>query len=51
MSGRAECMMLNKGSYIVETARFLNGILERMDEHQSKRRAMMRGLSISELRG
>jgi pyruvate kinase len=50
MSGRAECVMLNKGPYIVETVRFLNGVLERMDAHQSKRRAMMRRLSISELR-
>jgi pyruvate kinase len=50
MSGRAECVMLNKGPYIVETVRFLNGILERMDAHQSKRRAMMRRLSISEMR-
>jgi pyruvate kinase len=49
MSGRAECVMLNKGPYIVETVRFLNGILERMDAHQSKRRTMMRRLSISEL--
>ena len=50
MSGRAECVMLNKGPYIGETVRFLNGILERMDAHQSKRRAMMRRFSISELR-
>jgi pyruvate kinase len=50
MSGRAECVMLNKGPYIVETVRFLSGILERMDAHQSKRRAMMRRLSISEMR-
>ncbi len=49
MSGRAECVMLNKGSHIVETVRFLSGILERMDAHQSKRRTMMRRLSISEL--
>jgi pyruvate kinase len=49
MSGRAECVMLNKGPYIVETVRFLNGILERMDAHQSKRRTMMRRLSISEI--
>jgi len=50
MSGRAECVMLNKGPYIIETVRFLNGVLERMDAHQSKRRAMMRRLSVSELR-
>jgi pyruvate kinase len=49
MSGRAECVMLNKGPYIVETVRFLNGILERMDAHQSKQRTMMRRLSISEI--
>ena len=49
MSGRAECVMLNKGPYIVETVQFLNGILERMDAHQSKRRTMMRRLSISEI--
>jgi pyruvate kinase len=49
MSGRAECVMLNKGPYIVETVRFLNGILERMDAHQSKRRTMMRRLSVSEI--
>jgi pyruvate kinase len=44
MSGRAECVMLNKGPYIVETVRFFNGILERMDAHQAKRRTMMRRL-------
>jgi hypothetical protein len=45
-----DAKMLNKGPYIVETLRFLNGILERMDAHQSKRRAMMRRLSVSEMR-
>lgn len=50
MSGRAECVMLNKGPYIVETVHFLNALLERMDAHQSKRRPMMRRLSISDLR-
>ena len=49
MSGRAEYVMLNKGHYIVEIVRFLNGILERMDAHQSKRRAMMRRLSVSDI--
>jgi pyruvate kinase len=48
MSGRAECVMLNEGPYIAETVRFTNGILELMDARQSKRRAMMRRLSISE---
>lgn len=49
MSSRAECVMLNKGSYIVETVRFLNGILERMEAHQYKKRAMLRRLSVSEV--
>ena len=51
MSGRAECVMLNKGPFIVETVRFLSGILERMDAHQAKQRAMLRKLSISEVPG
>ena len=47
MSGRAECVMLNKGPYIDEAVRFLAGVLERMEAHQSKRRNMMRRLAIS----
>jgi pyruvate kinase len=47
MSGRAECVMLNKGPYIVETVRFLSGVLERMGAHFSKQRARLRRLSIS----
>ncbi len=49
MSGRAEAVMLNKGPYIVEAVRFLNGVLERMHAHQHKRRSMLRKLSVSEL--
>jgi len=49
MSGRAECVMLNKGPFIVETVRFLSGILERMDAHQAKQRAMLRRLSVSDV--
>jgi pyruvate kinase len=48
MSGRADCVMLNKGPYIVAAVGFLGGILERMGEHQSKKTAMLRKLSISE---
>jgi pyruvate kinase len=47
MSGRAECVMLNKGPYIIPTVEFLNGILERMDAHQSKKRSMLRKLAVS----
>jgi pyruvate kinase len=49
MSGRAECVMLNKGPYVVEAVRFLNGLLERMAAHQSKKRARLRRLSVSHL--
>jgi pyruvate kinase len=48
LSSRAECVMLNKGPYIVETVRFLAGVLERMSAHFSKQRARLRRLSISE---
>lgn len=40
--------MLNKGPYIVEAVRFLNGVLERMHAHQHKRRSMLRKLSVSQ---
>jgi len=48
---RAECVMLNKGPYIAETVRFLCGVLERMSDHQSKHRPMMRRLAVSTLPG
>jgi pyruvate kinase len=49
LSGRAECVMLNKGPYIVEAVRFLNGVLERMASHRTKQRTMLRKLAISEV--
>jgi pyruvate kinase len=49
MSGRAECVMLNKGPYVIEAVRFLNSLLERMEAHQSKKRARLRRLSVSQL--
>jgi pyruvate kinase len=48
MSGRAECVMLNKGPHIVRAVEFLSGVLERMDAHQLKKTAMLRRLSVSE---
>ncbi len=47
MSGRAECVMLNKGPFIVDTVRFLGNILERMQTHQVKKRALLRRLAVS----
>ncbi|MBK8991840.1 MAG: hypothetical protein IPM40_09145 [Gammaproteobacteria bacterium] len=47
-SARAECAMLNKGPYIVETTRFLGDILGRMHSHQAKRRPTLRSLAVSQ---
>jgi pyruvate kinase len=41
--------MLNKGPYITQAVRFLSGVLERMEDHQQKKRAMLRKLSVSQL--
>lgn len=41
---RAECVMLNKGPYLVEAVAALNEILTRMSEHQSKKTARLRAL-------
>jgi pyruvate kinase len=49
MSGRAECVMLNKGPYVVEAVRFLSSLLERMEAHRRKSRIMLRRLSISDV--
>jgi pyruvate kinase len=49
MGGRAECVMLNQGEHVTEAVRFLSGLLDRMHEHQEKKRALLRRLSISEL--
>jgi len=41
---RAECVMLNKGPYIAESVRLLDGILLRMQNHQVKKTAHLRVL-------
>jgi pyruvate kinase len=48
MSGRAECVMLNKGPHVVKAVEFLSGVLERMDAHQLKKTSMLRRLSVSD---
>lgn len=45
MSDRAECVMLNKGPYVVEAIRALDSILLRMQHHQQKKRSLLRRLS------
>jgi len=49
MSVRAECVMMNKGPYIVEAVEFLVDILERMQAHQHKKSSMLRKLSLSKM--
>lgn len=44
MGVRAECVMLNKGPHVLEAIRVLDGILRRMQAHQSKKRPLMRAL-------
>ena len=49
MAQRAECVMLNKGKYAIETIEMLNNILNRMHEHQYKKTSRLRKLQITEL--
>ena len=46
MSQSAECVMLNKGPYIIDAVRTLDDILRRMQDHQSKKRSMLRRLHL-----
>ncbi len=45
MGERAECVMLNKGPYVVAAVRILDDILRRMQGHQEKKRSMLRKAS------
>jgi pyruvate kinase len=46
MAHRAECVMLNKGPYIVQAVTVLDDILRRMHGHQAKKRSMLRELRL-----
>jgi len=48
MGSRAECVMLNKGPYILQTMDFLRDVLVRMESHQEKKTSMLRKLSVSD---
>lgn len=45
MGERAECVMLNKGPYILDAMRVLDDILKRMQSHQAKKRSLLRALA------
>lgn len=44
MGVRAECVMLNKGPYVVDAVRALDDILCRMETHMHKKRPLLRAL-------
>jgi pyruvate kinase len=44
---RAECVMLNKGPYIVSAVKTLDNILERMEFHTYKKRNLYRKLKVA----
>lgn len=44
MAERAECVMLNKGPYIVDALDILDSVLRRMETHQSKKSPQLRAL-------
>ncbi len=44
MSGRAECVMLNKGPYVMKSLRALDDILSRIRDHQYKKFSLYRAL-------
>jgi pyruvate kinase len=48
MGQRAECIMLNKGPHIVQATKSLDEILRRMQDHQTKKRSLLRRLRLAE---
>ncbi len=44
---RAECVMLNKGSYVLDGMTILDEILEKMQEHQYKKTSRLRALNMA----
>jgi len=47
MGERAECVMLNKGPFVVAAVHTLDDILRRMQSHQEKKRSMLRKLHVA----
>lgn len=43
----AECVMLNKGNYILDGMHILDNILEKMQEHQYKKMSKLRALNMA----
>ncbi len=47
MAERAECVMLNKGPFILQALTTLDNIIERMAMHQNKRHGRLRPLNVA----
>ncbi len=47
MGERAECVMLNKGPFVVDAVKTLDDILQRMEDHQEKKRSKLRKLHVA----
>jgi pyruvate kinase len=48
MAERAECVLLNKGPFVVNAVKTLDDVLSRMEPHQDKKSSMMRPLKVAE---
>ena len=46
---RAECVMLNKGEHILDAVRFLDHLLHRMQANHSRKRSMLRRLTVAQV--
>ncbi len=49
MGRRAECVMLNKGPYVLSALQLLDNILRRMQAHHAKKSSMLRELHLAQL--
>jgi pyruvate kinase len=49
MSMRAECVMLNKGPFILDTVSALADVIRRMQTHQNKRTPKLRALHLADV--
>jgi pyruvate kinase len=47
MGVRAECVMLNKGPYVLDAVRLLDDIMQRMEAHQRKKMSRLRALGLA----
>jgi len=47
MAERAECVMLNKGPYVVQAVQMLDDVLRRMQSHQTKKISLLRQLNLA----